>query len=181
MMICVKCGAVSPAKSTYCCGCGRGFGGRVCPSGHVSPPGAKFCSTCGRPGKELSEPTGFLDVAPVARAVAWALIAAAAVWGCRHPSETAAFLAATFLWGLAHVFGVAPCAILRIAYQVALFFILADAFTYMLPERIGIPLRRFLNAGVIHWPGIIWRATGAIWRMLARLVEGRPDPGNKGR
>lgn len=181
-MICLRCGFVSPAGSIYCSGCGRGLGGRVCSSGHRSPSGAGFCATCGKSGTDLSDPAPCLDVTRIARAAAWSLIAAAFVWDCHHPLQALSFFAGLCLWGLGHLLGLEPNAIVRITYEIAFYFLLTYLLSYVLPERVGGAIRRFLDAGLIRWPGIAWRVVRVLWRLTVRVVEGpssqRKEGGN---
>ena len=171
-MYCLSCYFASPVGSTFCSRCGRGFGAKICSSGHKSPRGSRYCIVCAKAGNDLSEATNYLAIAWVSRAIGWLLMAWCMLLVVRNPVGFALLFAHGGLWALSAALGASECAVLRAIYRAILWLSVIYLLSFLLPGGAGATCRR----GLIHLIGQFFKCTRFVvvgaYRLARLLLEG---------
>ena len=166
-MYCLTCFYASPLGSVFCARCGRGFGGRVCTSGHKNPSAAKFCATCRKPEAEMSEATAYVSVATLSRLIAWALMLTCLGYIVHHPGAVACELVAWALWLAAHALGTTQCSIVTGVYRIAAWLAVIYAASFVMPGGAGQFVRRGMASALSRLPRALWAASHALWLLVS--------------
>jgi len=176
-MMCLTCRFASPPGSRFCARCGRGFGCRICPSGHASPMAATWCVVCGKPESELSSATSYIPLGLVARLLAWFAVITALTYVLRHPSEAVGWLISMLLWNAKILFGLTYCGVIQALLRAAGWLIVITLLSFFLPASAGQAIRRSLWNLMLQTPSRLWQLARWLARLVWRIAEGSSKTG----
>jgi hypothetical protein len=162
--------------AAFCERCGRGFGARICSSGHRNSCSARWCGVCGKPEGELSESTPYVPLAPVSRIMGWTLVLLALRCVLHHPAGILAVAAGMVGWTLSHLLGLDPCALLTGAERTGAWLLILYGLTFVLPGPVGASARRALSWLCTRGARVILLLVRAVARGVYRAVEGNAEP-----
>jgi len=173
-MFCLSCRYASPVGSVFCGRCGRGFGARICTSGHTCPPASRFCTTCRKPESELSEATAYIPIGWASKLVAWSALFACLLLAVRHASDDISDVLAGALWLAAHAFGVTECAIVCGLYRAVCWLEVIYLLSFLLPASAGQFVRRAMAVVLSRGPRVAWTVARTLWLAMRLVANGRP-------
>jgi hypothetical protein len=132
-MLCLNCRYASPSGSAFCKHCGASLGVKLCPKRHVSPMDAEFCGVCG--SSKLSKPARCIPLSGMSRLLTWLAVGVVgtALLGpigsvIAHGTDYA--MGSLFVWLARYAF----------------LFLVIYGLTYLMPDYLGLPVRRGLAA-----------------------------------
>jgi len=171
-MFCLTCRFASPTGSLYCSRCGRGFGCRICKSGHPNPMSATWCTACGKPRNELSEATLFVPLSWLSRLVCWSFAICLLLWVLRNPMTALWLSYVGALHVFAFVFATTPCGIVQALARCMAWLVVVCILSFFLPGAHGPNVRRSVAKVIVRLPGLTLKLIVLVARIMWRLVEG---------
>jgi hypothetical protein len=171
-VLCLTCLRLWPRGSRYCGGCGRSFGGRLCPKGHLSPRSALRCTACG--DARLSQCTGYVPLGWLYRGVSLACLLLLLRWLSFHRPLVGRGALAVGRWTLEDVLDLPPTAVAAFAAHCLALLAIAVGALALLPHPVGPPVRRLAYRtarALAKWLGrALPRAFGLLARAVGRAV-----------
>lgn len=172
-MFCLTCRYASPVGAIFCGRCGRGFGARICTSGHACPPASRFCTTCRKPESELSESTGYIPIGWATKLLAWSAMLGCLQFAVRHASEVMAATLAAAMWLAAHMLGVSQGALVGGLYRAVWWLIAIYLLSFLLPGSVGQSVRRVIAFALSRLPRVTWAVVRILLMAMRLIVDGR--------
>ena len=168
MKICLSCYHAQNGNGSYCGGCGRTYGVKLCEAKHANPPSlqVRCCSQCG--STQLTEPTGFLNLTWLPVLLAGLVALCVWRWMISHLPLLGSLLERLTVGGLAVLLDVPSSGIICGFHRLVAWFVslwILGWMLFLMPGRGGV-----MGAWLRGLPGLVLKLGGhAALTMLGRL------------